>query len=125
MVSNPRKQTLCLFDSLPKNILIIKKPNDPTTLSATKATIEYLFHQYPDVNVIVEPSVMDELGQKRLHSIDTDDVEEYARVSDFVITLGGDGTVLHASSLFKTTVPPIASFSLGSLGFLLPFCNFD
>jgi NADH kinase len=35
-------------------------------------------------------------------------------------TLGGDGTILHASSLFATTgsVPPILSFSMGSLGFL-------
>jgi NADH kinase len=41
-----------------------------------------------------------------------------------VITLGGDGTLLHASSLFQSQVPPILSFSLGSLGFLVPF-NFD
>lgn len=35
-------------------------------------------------------------------------------------TLGGDGTILHASSLFTTTlhVPPILSFSMGTLGFL-------
>lgn len=35
-------------------------------------------------------------------------------------TLGGDGTILHASSLFSTTlhVPPILSFSMGTLGFL-------
>ena len=41
---------------------------------------------------------------------------------DLVITLGGDGTILHASSLFKTgAVPPVLSFSMGTLGFLLPF----
>jgi NADH kinase len=41
---------------------------------------------------------------------------------DLVITLGGDGTILHASSLFKTgVVPPVLSFSMGTLGFLLPF----
>lgn len=35
-------------------------------------------------------------------------------------TLGGDGTILHASSLFSTVlnVPPILSFSMGTLGFL-------
>jgi len=35
-------------------------------------------------------------------------------------TLGGDGTILHASSFFATTthVPPILSFSMGTLGFL-------
>ncbi|KAJ2931265.1 hypothetical protein H1R20_g5777, partial [Candolleomyces eurysporus] len=41
---------------------------------------------------------------------------------DLVVTLGGDGTILHASSLFSTgAVPPVLSFSLGTLGFLLPF----
>jgi len=37
------------------------------------------------------------------------------------VQLGGDGTVLYASWLFQRVVPPVASFSLGSLGFLTPF----
>lgn len=37
---------------------------------------------------------------------------------DFVTCLGGDGVILHASNLFRTSVPPIVSFNLGSLGFL-------
>ncbi|KAG1785535.1 uncharacterized protein HD556DRAFT_1249668 [Suillus plorans] len=41
---------------------------------------------------------------------------------DFVITLGGDGTVLFTSWLFQRIVPPVLSFALGSLGFLT---NFD
>lgn len=40
---------------------------------------------------------------------------------DFVVTLGGDGTVLYASWLFQRVVPPVLSFSLGSLGFLTKF----
>ena len=40
---------------------------------------------------------------------------------DLVITLGGDGTVLFTSWLFQRIVPPILSFSLGSLGFLTNF----
>jgi NADH kinase len=41
---------------------------------------------------------------------------------DLVATLGGDGTILRASSLFRSgRVPPVLSFSLGTLGFLLPF----
>ncbi|KAI0997260.1 NAD(+) kinase [Podosphaera aphanis] len=40
---------------------------------------------------------------------------------DLVITLGGDGTVLFVSWLFQRVVPPILSFSLGSLGFLTNF----
>jgi NADH kinase len=39
---------------------------------------------------------------------------------DLVVTLGGDGTILHASSLFATchNVPPVLSFCMGTLGFL-------
>ncbi|KAK5665652.1 hypothetical protein QVD99_007300 [Batrachochytrium dendrobatidis] len=41
---------------------------------------------------------------------------------DFIVTLGGDGTVLFASWLFqKAQVPPIIPFHLGSLGFLTVF----
>lgn len=42
--------------------------------------------------------------------------------SNMVITLGGDGTILHVSHLFGGgECPPVLSFSMGSLGFLLPF----
>ncbi|KAK6138317.1 hypothetical protein DH2020_027901 [Rehmannia glutinosa] len=40
---------------------------------------------------------------------------------DLVVTLGGDGTVLWAASMFKGPVPPIVPFSLGSLGFMTSF----
>ena len=40
--------------------------------------------------------------------------------ADLTATFGGDGTILRASSLFATapSVPPILSFSMGTLGFL-------
>lgn len=40
---------------------------------------------------------------------------------DFIITLGGDGTVLFSSWLFQNYIPPVIPFHLGSLGFLTPF----
>ena len=50
------------------------------------------------------------------------DVGPNAEKIDLVVTLGGDGTILHASSLFSAgAVPPVLSFSMGTLGFLLPF----
>lgn len=46
--------------------------------------------------------------------------DELPNKVDMTTTLGGDGTILHASALFATTVhvPPILSFSMGTLGFL-------
>ncbi|KAK0441767.1 ATP-NAD kinase-like domain-containing protein [Desarmillaria tabescens] len=41
---------------------------------------------------------------------------------DFVVTLGGDGTVLFTSWLFQRISPLALTFALGSLGFLT---NFD
>lgn len=43
---------------------------------------------------------------------------------DFVVCLGGDGVILHASNLFCNAIPPVVSFNLGSLGFLTahPVC---
>lgn len=47
-------------------------------------------------------------------------IDEFASKVDITTTLGGDGTILHASSLFSTAteVPPVLSFSMGTLGFL-------
>jgi hypothetical protein len=40
---------------------------------------------------------------------------------DFVIALGGDGTLLRVSSLFDAgAVPPVLGVSAGTLGFMMP-----
>lgn len=57
----------------------------------------------------------------RLRFWDEDMCRTRPQTFDFVITLGGDGTVLYASWLFQKIVPPVLSFALGSLGFLTKF----
>jgi NAD+ kinase len=61
---------------------------------------------------------------RRLRFWTTDMCRARPHSFDFVITLGGDGTVLYASWLFQRIVPPVLSFSLGSLGFMTKF-DFD
>lgn len=52
----------------------------------------------------------------------TEDAHLLPIFTHLVITLGGDGTVLHVSNLFsRGECPPVLCFSMGSLGFLLPF----
>ncbi|KAL0944050.1 putative NAD kinase [Colletotrichum truncatum] len=58
---------------------------------------------------------------KRLRYWDEDMCRNRPHMFDFVITLGGDGTVLYVSWLFQRIVPPVLSFALGSLGFLTKF----
>ncbi|MEZ0313137.1 MAG: NAD(+)/NADH kinase [Myxococcota bacterium] len=43
---------------------------------------------------------------------------EFAKVSDLVIVLGGDGTLIHAASLLRDRVVPIIGVNLGHVGFL-------
>ena len=97
--------------------------------------MRHVHEEYP-VNIIVEPGVAEEVQEKLPFAFTPpengaspagerligDIHAELHRTVDAIITLGGDGTILHAASLFSSTyVPPILSFSLGTLGFLLPF----
>jgi len=63
---------------------------------------------------------MDDI-RRRLRYWDEPMCKSRPQTFDFVITLGGDGTVLYASWLFQRIVPPVLSFALGSLGFLTKF----
>jgi NAD+ kinase len=40
---------------------------------------------------------------------------------DFILCIGGDGTILYTASLFQEAIPPMMSFHVGSLGFLTHF----
>ncbi|KAG8917902.1 hypothetical protein FRC00_013075, partial [Tulasnella sp. 408] len=68
----------------------------------------------------VSSSAPKDEGQLRYWT--TDMCSKSPHLFDFVVTLGGDGTVLFTSWLFQTIVPPVLPFALGSLGFLT---NFD
>ncbi|XP_026413696.1 probable NAD kinase 1 isoform X3 [Papaver somniferum] len=66
---------------------------------------------------------MAERSEENKHNCGTPDKEIlllHTKI-DLVVTLGGDGTVLWAASMFKGPVPPVVPFSLGSLGFMTPF----
>lgn len=50
-----------------------------------------------------------------------DDVSLLPSRVDFVIALGGDGTLIRVSSMFDAgAVPPVLGVSTGSLGFMMP-----
>lgn len=69
----------------------------------------------------VEKAAAKEAVGRRLQYWDESMCKSRPHMFDFVITLGGDGTVLYASWLFQRIVPPVLSFALGSLGFLTKF----
>ncbi|SAM04590.1 hypothetical protein [Absidia glauca] len=107
----------------PRNILIVKKPNDVKTEKALVDIAKWLNEKYPGVNIILEPEVADHFKDDIpfANVIPKDQQHDYSRIVDFAISLGGDGTMLHLSSLFPKAVPPVICFSMGTLGFLMSF----
>ncbi|KAF9783690.1 ATP-NAD kinase-like domain-containing protein [Thelephora terrestris] len=100
----------------PKNILLVNKLRTPPVLEALDAFLRHIHEQHPTVKIFAEDKPDLPSG------VNIWSPGPESEKIDLVITLGGDGTILHASSLFKSgAVPPVLSFSMGTLGFLLPF----
>ncbi|KAI6247450.1 NADH kinase pos5, mitochondrial [Erysiphe necator] len=106
----------------PQNILLIMKDGTPHVLEKLFQFAKHIYSNYK-VSLLFESHV----AEKVCHHLDfpiytatTSSTDDFARRVDLTITLGGDGTILHAASLFSQAshVPPILSFSLGTLGFL-------
>lgn len=82
--------------------------------------VDDLAHEYANDGSVTEDAAREGV-QRRLRYWDEAMCRSRPHSFDFVITLGGDGTVLYASWLFQRIVPPVLSFALGSLGFLTKF----
>ncbi|KAG7091039.1 hypothetical protein E1B28_010099 [Marasmius oreades] len=103
------------FDRPPKSILIVNKLRTQAVILAIDAFLDHVHATYPGVRVFHEDRLDIPHGAEVWHPGHPEKI-------DLVVTLGGDGTILHASSLFSSgAVPPVLSFSMGTLGFLLPF----
>lgn len=122
-----------------KNVMIVTKARDNSLVYLTRELTEWLLStpRYGSdlgVNVYVDAKLQkskrfDAAGllekeprfKDMLKYWNPDLCWSSPETFDLVITLGGDGTVLFTSWLFQRIVPPILSFSLGSLGFLTNF----
>lgn len=81
----------------------------------------HVHSNYDDVSIIFEAKVAVKIHEHCPFPIyATSDLSVLPSKVDMTTTLGGDGTILHAASLFDATlhVPPMLSFSMGTLGFL-------
>ena len=122
-----------------KNVMIVTKARDNSLVYLTRELAEWLlstprYGNDAGVNVYVDAKLrhskrFDAAGlisknsrfQYMLKYWTPDLCWSSPEKFDLVLTLGGDGTVLFTSWLFQRVVPPILSFSLGSLGFLTNF----
>ncbi|KXJ93105.1 putative NAD kinase [Microdochium bolleyi] len=82
--------------------------------------LDELRHEYIEAGEMDEDTPRDVLD-RRLRFWTEEMCRTRPHMFDFVLSLGGDGTVLYASWLFQRIVPPVLSFALGSLGFLTKF----
>lgn len=133
-----------------KTVFLLTKAHDETLIGNTREVAKWLLSPGREVRytVWVEDNLRDnkrfnskglledlekEYAEKKEANGDNAKLEKRLRywsnnmcrtrphTFDFVVTLGGDGTVLYASWLFQRIVPPVLSFALGSLGFLTKF----
>lgn len=117
-----------------QNMMIITKLNDISLYFLTRELVEWLLVHFPSINVYVDKELEkndkfapndivkdSKCRESRLKYWTKEFINENDVFFDLVVTLGGDGTVLFVSSLFQRHVPPVMSFSLGSLGFLTNF----
>ncbi|KAM8864235.1 NAD kinase isoform 1-T1 [Spinachia spinachia] len=130
-IQDPASQRLT-WNKPPKSVLVIKKIRDASLLQPFKELCVFLTEMkdlivYVEKKVLEDPAILDDENfgttTKKFCTF-RDDLDDISNRIDFIICLGGDGTLLYASSLFQESVPPVMAFHLGSLGFLTPF-KFD
>lgn len=127
-IQDPASQRLT-WNKSPKSVLVIKKIQDTSLLQPFKELCVYLMQEnsmvvYVEKKVLEDPAIVgdDSFGPvKKRFCTFREDYDDISNQIDFIICLGGDGTLLYASSLFQGSVPPVMAFHLGSLGFLTPF----
>uniref|UniRef100_A0A3Q0SHE4 NAD(+) kinase n=1 Tax=Amphilophus citrinellus TaxID=61819 RepID=A0A3Q0SHE4_AMPCI len=130
-IQDPASQRLT-WNKPPKSVLVIKKIRDASLLQPFKELCVFLTEVkhmivYVEKKVLEDPAISgDENFATTTKKFCTfrEDLDDISNRVDFIICLGGDGTLLYASSLFQESVPPVMAFHLGSLGFLTPF-KFD
>lgn len=130
-IQDPASQRLT-WHKPPFTVLVIKKVHDATVIQPFIDLVKWLIFE-KHMLVFVEASVLEEEYfthnqnyipvKEKLYSF-KEGKDDLTDKIDFIVCLGGDGTLLYASSLFQQSVPPVMAFHLGSLGFLTPF-EFD
>ncbi|KAL7065999.1 NAD kinase family protein [Cryptosporidium serpentis] len=115
--------SVCRFSKSPQNILIIKRPKSPNATSLAIELGEFLFTVYNAI-LYCEEDALDDLNKYDFNFkfISIKGIkEDLGEIIDLAICLGGDGTLLWLSHLFQTSVPPVVSIAMGSLGYMALF----
>ncbi|XP_037642311.1 NAD kinase b [Sebastes umbrosus] len=127
-IQDPASQRLT-WNKPPVNVLVIRKIRDESLVEPFKELCRFLVEE-KQMMVYVESRVADDATLSKDEAFGSirnqlctfrEGYDDISDCIDLIICLGGDGTLLYASSLFQGSVPPVMAFHLGSLGFLTPF----
>lgn len=92
-------------------MIIALFPNEQKKQSYDLARKIFDFLRTHDVTVVAEDEKADQIGCKKLSSIAPQDIK-------FMITMGGDGTILRLTSKYSDLDAAIVGINLGNLGFM-------
>ncbi|SCV69253.1 BQ2448_2273 [Microbotryum intermedium] len=107
----------------PQTVLVVCKKRDTDSAKAAQGVILHMRLHYPQLNIIVEEELYQHLGEADPSIAPTrpEDTRHLSSIVDFIVALGGDGTLLRVSSLFDDgSVPPVIGINTGTLGFMMP-----
>ena len=103
----------------PRNALVVKKIHDAAAAEMMIRATRVL--KSKGVTAWLERAVWDEFAELQgdCQTWDAGDANFHLdEIIDFIVVLGGDGTILWASKYFPKAMPPVVPFAMGSLGFL-------
>ena len=111
------QQIYLIWKHRPRNVLVLKKFG-PDLVEPTLGMVRFLIAEL-GLNVWLEPQVYARVRpMEGFEGVQLCETEADRAHVDFLITLGGDGLILHASKLYPGGCPPVLCFTGGSLGFL-------
>jgi NAD+ kinase len=98
-----------------KAIAIVANPKSANIRPAVHDVLDFLrrFH----INILIDKRTSDIMGVN-WHSTE----DEIRKEADFVIAMGGDGTILGAARLIGAKETPILGIHMGRLGFITEHC---
>ncbi|KAL5606577.1 hypothetical protein BROUX41_002979 [Berkeleyomyces rouxiae] len=104
----------------PRTVLLVPKLLTPHVMEDMCKFVAYIWANYPGLNIVLEQQVAEVMHEKLPCPVFTGPDFCLPAKVDIITTLGGDGTILRAARLFgmHSQVPPMLSFSMGTLGFL-------
>ena len=113
------REAMLLWSAPPKRVLLVKKWRDPEATVAATEIADWLVEAF-DVAICVwqDPADDDETSAFPTRFPRFDHRAACEDEVDVIITVGGDGTVLHVAALFQSAVPPVIAIAFGSLGFM-------